>query len=59
MGMRASDTAILSFEEVRVPLANTVGEAGQGFRYQMLQFQVRVSKSFIYLIINKQPFFAS
>jgi alkylation response protein AidB-like acyl-CoA dehydrogenase len=40
MGMKASDTAILAFEDVRVPLANTVGEEGQGFRYQMLQFQV-------------------
>ncbi len=41
MGMKASDTAILSFEDVLVPLANTVGQEGQGFRYQMLQFQVR------------------
>ncbi len=40
MGMKASDTAILTFEEVRVPLANIVGEEGQGFTYQMLQFQV-------------------
>ncbi len=41
MGMKASDTAILTFEDVHVPLANTVGQEGQGFRYQMLQFQVR------------------
>ena len=40
MGMKCSDTAILSLEEVRVPLTHTVGEEGQGFRYQMLQFQV-------------------
>ncbi len=40
MGMKASDTAILTFEDVRVPLANIVGEEGQGFTYQMLQFQV-------------------
>jgi alkylation response protein AidB-like acyl-CoA dehydrogenase len=32
LGIRASDTAELVFEEVRVPVANRVGEEGQGFR---------------------------
>jgi len=39
MGMHSSDTAQLFFDEVRVPVANTIGEEGMGFTYQMLQFQ--------------------
>ncbi|MCH7960264.1 MAG: acyl-CoA dehydrogenase family protein [Candidatus Hydrogenedentes bacterium] len=39
MGMRASDTAELHFEDVRVPQRNLVGEEGAGFTYQMMQFQ--------------------
>ena len=39
IGMHASDTAVIYFEDVRVPLANTIGEEGMGFVYQMLQFQ--------------------
>jgi citronellyl-CoA dehydrogenase len=37
--MRASDTAQIFFEDVRVPQRNRIGEEGQGFTYQMLQFQ--------------------
>jgi citronellyl-CoA dehydrogenase len=40
LGNWASDTAELSFDQVRVPLANTVGEAGRGFQMQMEQFQI-------------------
>src|SRR6059036_1165512 len=32
LGIRASDTAELDFEECRVPVANRIGEEGQGFR---------------------------
>jgi butyryl-CoA dehydrogenase len=32
LGLRASDTAELVFEECRVPVANRIGEEGQGFR---------------------------
>ena len=32
LGIRASDTAELLFERCRVPVANRLGEAGQGFR---------------------------
>ncbi len=32
LGMRGSDTAELTFEDVRVPAANLVGEPGEGFR---------------------------
>ena len=39
MGMRSSDTAQIFFDDVRVPRRNRVGEEGQGFTYQMLQFQ--------------------
>jgi len=39
MGMRSSDTAQLFFEDVRVPKRYRIGEEGQGFIYQMRQFQ--------------------
>ena len=39
MGMRASDTAELYFEDVRIPKRYRIGEEGKGFTYQMLQFQ--------------------
>ncbi len=39
LGMRSSDTAQVFFDDVRVPQRNLVGEEGQGFIYQMLQFQ--------------------
>lgn len=39
LGMRCSDTAELSFTDVRVPISNTVGQIGQGFQQQMTQFQ--------------------
>ncbi len=39
LGNWASDTAELVFDNVRVPVANRIGEEGQGFIYQMQQFQ--------------------
>ena len=39
IGMNASDTAQIFFDEVRVPQRYRIGEEGQGFTYQMLQFQ--------------------
>jgi citronellyl-CoA dehydrogenase len=39
LGNRASDTAELVLEDVRVPVANTIGEIGRGFQQQMQQFQ--------------------
>src|SRR5689334_3617527 len=39
MGMRSSDTAQIFFDNVRVPKRNRIGEEGQGFTYQMMQFQ--------------------
>ncbi|KRB75159.1 acyl-CoA dehydrogenase family protein [Noviherbaspirillum sp. Root189] len=40
IGMNASDTAQLYFDEVRVPQRYRVGEEGMGFIYQMEQFQI-------------------
>ncbi len=37
MGIRASDTAELAFNNVRVPLDNLVGKAGEGF-YELMSF---------------------
>ncbi|ROO24908.1 acyl-CoA dehydrogenase [Salinisphaera orenii MK-B5] len=39
LGQRSSDTAIIFFDDVRVPARYLIGEAGQGFVYQMQQFQ--------------------
>ena len=39
LGMRASDTAMIFLDNVRVPRRNLVGQEGMGFMYQMLQFQ--------------------
>jgi len=39
LGMRSSDTAELSFDNMRVPVENTIGEIGRGFQQQMSQFQ--------------------
>ena len=39
LGMRSSDTAQIFFDEVRVPQRYRIGEEGQGFVYQMQQFQ--------------------
>jgi len=39
LGNRSSDTAELSFSAVRVPMGNTIGKVGEGFRQQMDQFQ--------------------
>jgi citronellyl-CoA dehydrogenase len=40
LGMRASDTGLLSFDDCRVPVANTIGTIGRGFQQQMTQFVV-------------------
>ena len=39
IGNWGSDTGQLYFENVRVPVANTIGEIGRGFQQQMAQFQ--------------------
>src|SRR2546425_6182186 len=39
LGNWSSDTAELSFDDARVPVANTIGEIGRGFQQQMNQFQ--------------------
>ncbi len=39
IGNKGSDTGLLFFDDVRVPLANTIGDPRRGFQQQMLQFQ--------------------
>ena len=39
IGMHASDTAQLFFDNVRVPRRNLIGQEGMGFTMQMMQFQ--------------------
>ena len=39
IGMNASDTGLIYFDEVRVPQRNRIGAEGHGFIYQMQQFQ--------------------
>ena len=47
MKLQASDTTILTFEDVRVPVEHIIGEEGMGFTYQMIQFQVGSRIQFI------------
>ena len=39
IGMNASDTGLIYFDEVRVPQRYCIGVEGSGFMYQMMQFQ--------------------
>ncbi len=39
IGNLGSDTGLFFLENVRVPIANTIGDVGRGFQQQMMQFQ--------------------
>ncbi len=39
IGNKGSDTGLLFFEDVRVPITNTIGDPQRGFQQQMMQFQ--------------------
>ena len=40
MGLRAAPTAVLAFEELRVPIANRLGAEGEGFKIAMQTFDI-------------------
>ena len=40
MGQRASDTRAVVFEAVEVPVANRLGEEGEGFKIAMFAFEI-------------------
>ena len=39
LGMHASDTALLAFQDVRVPVENVLGDVGKGFYHIMWELQ--------------------
>jgi len=39
IGNKGSDTGLLFFDDVRVPMGNTIGDPQRGFQQQMMQFQ--------------------
>ncbi|MFQ5666532.1 MAG: acyl-CoA dehydrogenase family protein [Candidatus Binatia bacterium] len=39
IGNKGSDTGLLFFDDVRVPVSNTIGDVSRGFQQQMMQFQ--------------------
>jgi len=39
LGMKSSDTAELFFDDMKIPAENLIGKEGEGFIYQMRQFQ--------------------
>jgi citronellyl-CoA dehydrogenase len=39
IGNIGSDTGLLFFDDVRVPVSNTIGDSNRGFQQQMMQFQ--------------------
>jgi citronellyl-CoA dehydrogenase len=39
LGMHSSDTAELFFDDMKIPAENRIGQEGEGFIYQMQQFQ--------------------
>ena len=39
MGIRASHTATMAFEDMRIPVANRLGEEGEGFKIAMKTFE--------------------
>src|SRR5438094_1563560 len=39
IGNKGTDTGLLYFDDVRVPVADTIGDPNRGFQQQMMQFQ--------------------
>lgn len=53
MGQRASDTRMITFEDVRVPEENVLIGEGQGFKIAMKTF-TRTRSPVIFLLIGYQ-----
>jgi citronellyl-CoA dehydrogenase len=54
IGNWGSDTGQLFFEDLRVPVSNTIGAIGRGFQQQMMQFQDERLVACIYSIAGIQ-----
>ncbi len=54
IGNWGSDTGQLFFDDVRVPVANTIGGIGRGFQQQMVQFQDERLVACVYGIASSQ-----
>ncbi len=50
MGIRASHTATLAFEDLKVPVENRLGEEGEGFKIAMQAFEYTRSHIAIYAV---------
>ena len=46
------DTVLLSFDDCRVPVSNTIGQIGRGFQQQMSQFVVECVGSILVRVVR-------
>ncbi|MFW2387058.1 MAG: acyl-CoA dehydrogenase family protein [Polyangiales bacterium] len=59
IGFWGSDTGLFFFEDVRVPVSNTIGQIGAGFGQQMMQFQAERLVATIGLIAYSEELWES
>jgi short/branched chain acyl-CoA dehydrogenase len=48
LGIRASSTHTLNFDDIRVPAENLIGEAGKGYKYAIEILNEGESHSYIF-----------